>query len=77
MEPSEEIRERLVAGKEQECEGVDHQSSAYEDEDAELDEDTAVSRDHHRSGEDSFNASVAPFWFPSILLLTSRKSMPL
>ena len=61
MEPSEEVRERLVAGKGQEYEGVDHQSSADEDEEAELDEDTAVSRDHHRSGEDSFNASVAPF----------------
>ena len=71
MEPSlpcGEIRERLEARKEEEDEGVDerdqNQSSADEDEDeAEYDADTAVSREHHKSGgEDSLNVlSLIPF----------------
>ena len=61
MEASGKVRERLVAGKEEEYEGVDHESSADENEEAEYVEDIALSRDHHRSGEDSFNASAAPF----------------
>ena len=54
--PSGDIRERLEVRKEEEDEGVDerdqNQSSADEDE-AEYDADnadTAVSREHHKSG---------------------------
>ena len=62
MEPSGEARARLQAGKEESDEGVDdgrdHNQSRS---DAEYDADTAVSRDHLRSGEDPFNASRVLF----------------
>ena len=71
-EPSGEIRERLEARIVEEDKGVDHnQSIAYEDEDeAEYDADnadTAVSREHHKSGgEDSlYVVFLIPFDFHS------------
>ena len=61
MEPSGEVRARLQAGKEESDGCVDDERDHNQSRSDEDDEDTAVSRDHLRSGEDPFNASFVLF----------------